>query len=89
MLLHAKLTIIIDATKFKEAFEAAKKFNLMVKEGKPEEELVYAPAVEDVEEQPDPADDPEKNKTAGDDEGAGGDDEWFPSKEFNYNNIES
>lgn len=64
----------IDATKFKEAFEAAKKFNLLVKDGKTEE-LVFAPAVEDVEEQPDPADDPEQNKTAGGDDAAAGDDE--------------
>ena len=68
------LISIIDATKFKEAFEAAQKFNLLAKEGK-DEELVYAPAVEDVEEQPDPADDPEQNKTAGGEEAAGGDDE--------------
>jgi hypothetical protein len=41
-----------------------------LKEGKTEE-LVYAPAIEDVEEKPDPADDPDQNKTAGgDDEGA-------------------
>jgi hypothetical protein len=57
----------IDAQKFKEAFEAAKKFNVLLKEGKMEE-LVYAPAVEDVEEKPDPADDPDQNKTAGGDE---------------------
>ena len=64
----------LDATKFKEAFEAAQKFNLAAKEGK-DDELVFAPTVEDVEEQPDPADDPEQNKTAGGDDAAGGDDE--------------
>ena len=63
----------IDTQKFKEAFEAAKKFNQLLKDGKTEE-LVYAPVVEDIEELPDPADDPDKNKTA-DEEGAGGDDE--------------
>lgn len=67
--------IFIDAQKFKEAFEAAKKFNTLLKDGK-EEELVYAPAIEDVEEKPDEADDPDKNKTAGgDEEGGAGDDE--------------
>ena len=65
----------IDAQKFKEAFEAAKKFNVLLKEGKTDE-LVYAPVVEDIEEQPNPADDVEVNKTAGgDDDNAGGDDE--------------
>lgn len=63
----------IDAQKFKEAFEAAKRFNVLLKEGK-EEELVYAPAIEDIEEHP--ADDADVNKTAGgDDDNAGGDDE--------------
>ena len=58
-----------NAAKFKEAFEAAQKFNHLFKDGKTEE-LVYAPAIEDIEEQADPADDPDKNKTA-DEEGAG------------------
>lgn len=69
----------IDATKFKEAFEAARKFNIDVKEGKTGDDLVFAAVVEDIEELPDPADDPDKNKTAGDDgdagDAAGGDDE--------------
>lgn len=66
---------IIDAQKFKEAFEAAKKFNMLLKDGK-NDELEYAPAIEDVEEKPDPADDPDQNKTAGDEDGtAGADDE--------------
>lgn len=65
--------VCIDAQKFKEAFEAAQKFNVLLKDGK-EEELVYAPAIEDVEEVP--ADDVDVNKTAGgDDDNAGGDDE--------------
>ena len=55
----------IDATKFKEAFEAAKKFNGLVKEGKTED-LENAPVVEDKEEQV--VDDPDKNKTAGEEE---------------------
>lgn len=68
-----KYLFIIDANKFKEAFEAAKKFNQLLKDGKTEE-LVYAPVVEDIEEVE--VDDPEKNKTAGgDDDNAGGDDE--------------
>lgn len=47
---------------------------MLLKDGK-EEELVYAPAIEDVEEVP--ADDVDVNKTAGgDDDNAGGDDEW-------------
>lgn len=51
---------------FKEAFEAAVKFNNLVRDGKIEE-LVYAPAIEDQEEVV--ADDPEKNKTADEDGG--------------------
>ena len=51
-----------NCNKFKEAFEAARKFNLLVKEGK-SEELVMAPVVEDKEEVV--VDDPDKNKTAG------------------------
>ena len=40
----------IDTQKFKEAFQAAQKFNTLVKEGKTEE-LEMAPVVEDKEEQ--------------------------------------
>jgi hypothetical protein len=49
---------------FKEAFEAAKKFNNLVREDKLDD-LVYAEVVEDKEEKVE--DDPEKNKTAGED----------------------
>jgi hypothetical protein len=51
----------IDATKFKEAFEAAKVFNAKVKSGETEG-LVYAEVVEDIEEKVE--DDVEKNVTA-------------------------
>ena len=70
------LMLMIDATKFKEAFEAATKFNQLLKDGKTEE-LVFAAAVEDLEEIPDPADDPDKNKTADEEGAVGGDDEWI------------
>eukprot|EP00347_Sterkiella_histriomuscorum_P019480 403341472 len=76
-LLAIKLQTVENALKFKEAFEAAQKYNVLLKEGKLEE-LVHAPAIEDVEEKPDPADDPDQNKTAGGEEdgaNAGGDDE--------------
>ena len=60
---------------FKEAFEAAVKFNNMVREDKLDK-LVFAPAIEDHEEVV--ADDPEKNTTAdadgGKDDGDDGDD---------------
>ena len=59
-----------NATKFKEAFEAAKKFNGLVKEGKTAD-LVYAPVVEDKEEVV--VDDADKNKPA--EEDAEGDNE--------------
>jgi len=52
-----------NAKLFKEAFEAAKLFNLNVKEGTTDS-LVYAPTVEDKEEPVDPTDDPDKNHTA-------------------------
>ena len=65
--LAVRLQTVDNTTKFKEAFEAAKKFNQLVREEKTEE-LVYAPAIEDHEEVADPADDPDKNKTA-DEEG--------------------
>lgn len=52
----------IDAQKFKEAFEEAQKFNKLVKEGKPESELVMAPVVEDKEEAE--VDDADINKPA-------------------------
>ena len=57
----------IDALKFKEAFEAAKTYNLLLKEGKTEE-LVHASVVEDVEEKVE--NDPDKNKTADEEGGA-------------------
>jgi hypothetical protein len=60
---------LIDANKFKEAFNAAVLYNQLVKEGKTEE-LVHAAVVEDVEEKVE--DDPDKNKTADEE---GGDDE--------------
>lgn len=63
---------ILDATKFKEAFEAAQAFNKAVKDGKPESELVMAPVVEDKEEPVETHDDPDVNKTADVD----GTDEW-------------
>ena len=66
------LTIFIDAQKFKEAFEAARTFNQLVKDGKTEE-LVYAAAIEDIEEKVE--DNPDENKTAGGDEAPGEDDE--------------
>ena len=67
------LTIFIDAQKFKEAFEAARTFNQLLKDGKTDE-LVYAETVEDIEEKVE--DNPDENKTAGGEEGAGEDDEW-------------
>lgn len=63
----------IDAQKFKEAFEAARTFNQLLKDGKTED-LVYAEAIEDIEERVE--DNPDENKTAGGEEGAGEDDEW-------------
>lgn len=51
------------ATQFKEAFEAAKAFNLKAKEaGVTDEDLVWAPTVEDVDEPV--VDDIDTNKTA-------------------------
>jgi hypothetical protein len=75
----------LDATHFKEAFEAAKTFNLNVKEGK-NDDLVYAAVVEDKEEPVDPTDDPDKNHTADADGGAEGadDKEWI--SELNVSN---
>ena len=55
----------VDTLKFKEGFEAAQKFNLLVKEEKTEE-LVMAPVVEDKEEVI--ADDADVNKPADDKE---------------------
>lgn len=66
-------TIFIDAQKFKEAFEAARTFNQLLKDGKTDE-LVYAETVEDIEEKVE--DNPDENKTAGGEDGAGEDDEW-------------
>jgi hypothetical protein len=62
--------VYLDITKFKETFEAAQKFNLLVKEGKTEE-LVLAPAIEDIEELV--VDDPDKNTTADPDATGAGD----------------
>lgn len=61
----------LDATKFKEAFEAARIYNQLLKDGKTED-LVEAAVVEDVEEKVE--DDPDKNKTA--DEEGGDAEEW-------------
>lgn len=58
------LIILIDANNFKTAFEAARKFNNLVREEKLEE-LEYAPAIEDIEEKVE--DDIDKNKTHGED----------------------
>lgn len=66
--LCARFQTAENTTLFKEAFEAARKFNEDVRAGKPDSELVFAPAIEDVEEVV--ADDPEKNKTADADGGA-------------------
>ncbi|MFN9908981.1 MAG: hypothetical protein ACK56F_23135, partial [bacterium] len=57
---------------FKAAFEAARDFNTLVREEN-FDKLVYAPAIEDVEEVV--VDDPDKNKTADADGGAGDDGE--------------
>jgi hypothetical protein len=62
--------VCVDAQKFKEAFENAKKFNKLLKEGKTEE-LVMAPAVEDVEEVAE--DDPDQNRPADQDADGAGD----------------
>ena len=58
---------MVDANKFRDAFNAAKLYNQLVKDGKTEE-LVHAPVVEDVEEKVE--DDPDQNKTADQDGGA-------------------
>ena len=64
----------VDAKLFKEAFDAAKLYNQLVKDGKTED-LVHAPVVEDKEDPIDPTDDPDKNNTA-DAEGGADDKEW-------------
>lgn len=61
--LAARFQNVENATNFKTSFEAAKKFNQLVREEKLEE-LEYAPVVEDLEEKADPDDDPDQNKTA-------------------------
>lgn len=61
--LAARFQNVENATNFKASFEAAKKFNQLVREEKLEE-LEYAPVVEDLEEKADPDDDPDQNKTA-------------------------
>ena len=61
--LAVRFQYINGAEFFKAAFEAAKKFNQLVKEEKLTE-LVYAPVLEEVEEKVEEIDDPDKNKTA-------------------------
>ncbi len=73
LIIKYNFLFLTDITKFKEAFEAAQKFNLAVKENKTGDDLVFAPAIEDVEEVV--TDDPDKNTTADPDAaGEGGDD---------------
>jgi Ran-binding protein 1 len=60
--LCARFQNVENTNLFKEAFEAARKFNDDVRAGKADSELVFAPAIEDQEEVV--ADDPDKNKTA-------------------------
>ena len=71
--LCARFQTVENTNLFKEAFEAARTFNNLVREGKADSELTFAPAIEDVEEVV--ADDPDKNKTAdadgGQDDGEG------------------
>ena len=64
--LAARFQTAENTASFKVAFEAAVKFNNLVRDEKLEE-LVFAPAIEDQEEVV--ADDPEKNKTADEDGG--------------------
>ena len=45
----ARFRTVDEATKFKETFEAAQKFNKLAKDGK-DDELVWAEAIEDIEE---------------------------------------
>ena len=56
-----RLQNIENAEKFKEAFNAARQFNLDVKAGK---EPVMAPAIEDKEEEPTPIEKKEEPKAA-------------------------
>ena len=60
--LAVRLQTAENANLFKAAFEAAKKFNQLVREEKTEG-LEFAPVVEDLEEKADD-DDPDQNKTA-------------------------
>ena len=60
--LAVRLKTVEDATKFKEAFEAARVFNGLLKEGKTED-LVHAPVIEDVPDQTE-EDDACENKPA-------------------------
>ncbi len=71
--LAIRLQTLEAAKQFKDAFEAGKLFNKLVKEGGKDEELVYAEVIEDHEEKVDPEDDPEHNKTA---DAEGDKDEW-------------
>ena len=64
-------SLFIDAEKFKEAFQAAQKFNKLLKEEKTDE-LVMAPVIEDQEEVAEHHDDADVNKPHGED---GGDDD--------------
>ena len=72
--LAARFQNVENTAAFKGAFEAAKLFNDQVRQGKPDSELVFAPAIEDFEEKVE--DDPDKNTTADADGGEGeGDDQ--------------
>ncbi len=72
--LAARFQNVENTAAFKAAFEAAKLFNDQVRQGKPDSELVFAPAIEDFEEKVE--DDPDKNTTADADGGEGeGDDQ--------------
>ncbi len=66
--LCARFQNVENTNLFKEAFEAARTFNADLKAGKPESELKFAPAIEDVEEVA--ADDIDKNRSADADGGA-------------------
>lgn len=67
--LCARFQTVENTELFKKAFEAARLFNNQVRDGKPDSELVFAPAIEDQEEVV--VDDPDKNKTADADGGDG------------------
>ena len=60
--LAARFKSVDEAKQFKEQFEAAQKFNNDAKAGKTKDELVFADAVEDIDEPVE--DDIDTNKTA-------------------------